>query len=366
MYLFLKTSLCCFFIFIVSTKTSAQVKVIDQKGTFKFVDTSKWSLSGGNLSNKNSGNIGIGITNPTAKLHTIGSLRFEGLATDTLNINLLTTDNLGNITKRSLSNLLKGNAITSINGLTNSSQKFAIGDTGTNFTISSIDSTHTFNFPTASATKRGLLDSTDWKTFRNKIDTIQGTIPITVSTVGTKSTIGITRRNIVTGISVDAASAPLVLDAATDAVVGSANTMLTVNNTAALWNANKLQGRDIATTSPTDGQLLTWDATTSTWIPAGYAVKTITATTYTLLASDHGKILDFTAPTAITLTVPNTLSVGFQVSITQASTGNITFTNGAGMTINNRWSGTRTAGRWAKAGIEIRATGSAVLSGDVF
>jgi ABC-type nickel/cobalt efflux system permease component RcnA len=84
-----------------------------------------------------------------------------------------------------------------------------------------------------------------------------------------------------------------------------------------------------------------------------------------LSASDHGKILDFTSNTAITLTVPTALTTGFQVSITQAGTGVITFTGSGGMTINNRWNGTKTAGRWAKAGIEIRATNSAVLSGDV-
>jgi hypothetical protein len=35
------------------------------------------------------------------------------------------------------------------------------------------------------------------------------------------------------------------------------------------------------------------------------------------------------------------------------------------MVINNRWNGTKTSGRWAKAGLEVRATNSSVLSGDV-
>jgi hypothetical protein len=94
-------------------------------------------------------------------------------------------------------------------------------------------------------------------------------------------------------------------------------------------------------------------------------VTSIAATNYTLSSSDYGKVLDFTASSNITLTVPNTLPQGFQVSITQAGTGRIIFAGSGGMTINNRWGGTQTSGQWAKAGLEIRATNSAVLSGDV-
>jgi hypothetical protein len=105
--------------------------------------------------------------------------------------------------------------------------------------------------------------------FNNKISTITGTSPITVNTSGTTSTIGITRNNIVAGISSSGATNPLVLDAgATNAVVGGANATLIVNNTAPLWNANQLQGRNIAATAPTDGQVLTWNGTNTNWAPA--------------------------------------------------------------------------------------------------
>lgn len=59
-------------------------------------------------------------------------------------------------------------SITSLNSLTASSQTFATGTTGTDFGISSGTSTHTFNLPTASATNRGALSSTDWSTFNGK------------------------------------------------------------------------------------------------------------------------------------------------------------------------------------------------------
>jgi|GEM_PF-2886321 len=45
---------------------------------------------------------------------------------------------------------------------------FASSTTGTDFTITGSGSTLTFNLPTASASNRGLLSSTDWTTFNNK------------------------------------------------------------------------------------------------------------------------------------------------------------------------------------------------------
>jgi len=62
--------------------------------------------------------------------------------------------------------------ISSLNGLTESTQNFAVGTTGTDFAISSVGSTHTFNLPTASAANRGALSSADWSTFNGKQNSI--------------------------------------------------------------------------------------------------------------------------------------------------------------------------------------------------
>ncbi|MCC7025443.1 MAG: hypothetical protein IT265_00710, partial [Saprospiraceae bacterium] len=118
--------------------------------------------------NKNSGNVGIGTTNPLTQFHTTLDVRFEGIGINTTNTKVLTSDALGNVTTRTFSSLLTGNAITSINGLTNSVQTFAIGTAGSNFSISSSASIHTFNLPDASSIHRGALNSTDWNTFNGK------------------------------------------------------------------------------------------------------------------------------------------------------------------------------------------------------
>ena len=72
------------------------------------------------------------------------------------------------------------------------------------------------------------------------------------------------------------ATNPLVLDAgATNAVVGGANATLTVNNTAPLWNANQLQGRNVANTAPSNSQVLTYNTSSSQWEPQGKTLKVV-------------------------------------------------------------------------------------------
>lgn len=51
---------------------------------------------------------------------------------------------------------------------------FTVGTAGTNFTIRSQDSVHTFNIPTASTTARGLLSPANFTIFSNKQDALNG------------------------------------------------------------------------------------------------------------------------------------------------------------------------------------------------
>jgi hypothetical protein len=58
--------------------------------------------------------------------------------------------------------------LTALNGLTSQVQNLAVGTSGTDFAISSATNTHTFNLPTASASNRGALSTTDWSAFNGK------------------------------------------------------------------------------------------------------------------------------------------------------------------------------------------------------
>jgi hypothetical protein len=60
--------------------------------------------------------------------------------------------------------------LTALNGLTDQVQFFGTGTAGTDFNISSVGDTHTFNIPTANATKRGLLGTADFANFTNKMN----------------------------------------------------------------------------------------------------------------------------------------------------------------------------------------------------
>lgn len=61
-----------------------------------------------------------------------------------------------------------GAGITSLNGLTTSTQFFTPGTSGSDFNIVSSVATHTFNFPNGSASNRGLIIPADWTAFNAK------------------------------------------------------------------------------------------------------------------------------------------------------------------------------------------------------
>jgi hypothetical protein len=82
--------------------------------------------------------------------------------------------------------------LTALNGLTTQVQFFAVGTSGTDFAISSVTDTHTFNLPTASATNRGALSSADWTTFNNKTSNLGTVTSVGLSSATSGVTIGST------------------------------------------------------------------------------------------------------------------------------------------------------------------------------
>jgi hypothetical protein len=81
-----------------------------------------------------------------------------------------------------------------------------------------------------------------------------------------------------------------------------------------------------------------WGITSSGIVgPAGdwstaQTIKTISTTTYSILSSDAGKILRFTASSAVTVTVPLYLgwTIGQRVDIAQFGTGQVTLVGESG------------------------------------
>lgn len=94
-----------------------------------------------------------------------------------------------------------------------------------------------------------------------------------------------------------------------------------------------------------------------------------TGTTYTLQASDNGKIIELSNASAITLTLPNSLAADFNCLIVQTGAGQVTLSAAGGATLRNRSSFTKTAGQWAMLSMYVttNAGGSSavyILGGD--
>jgi hypothetical protein len=134
--------------------------------------------------------ISTGSTNPEAITGgTVVDLYVSALAvpstvlapTDRLAVRIFVTTSGRNITLHTEDNNLCQvittftTGLNALNGLNAQVQNFATGTSGTDFGITSATDTHTFNLPTASATNRGALSSSDWSTFNGKFNTPTGT-----------------------------------------------------------------------------------------------------------------------------------------------------------------------------------------------
>lgn len=89
---------------------------------------------------------------------------------------------------------------------------------------------------------------------------------------------------------------------------------------------------------------------------------TALSTNYTLQSSDKGKL--YTNSGAVTVTVTG-LAVGEQVDFIQTNASQITFTPGAGVTLNSKNNNRKTAAQYSPATIKCIATNSYILAGDL-
>jgi len=98
-----------------------------------------------------------------------------------------------------------------------------------------------------------------------------------------------------------------------------------------------------------------------------YTVNTQSGTSYTLLASDLGKMIKFTNSGSVTLTVPTDASVSFNVGdrivLMLDSTGTLTVVAASGVTVNSEGSIFELNTRYSIASLIKLATNSWVLTG---
>ena len=87
-----------------------------------------------------------------------------------------------------------------------------------------------------------------------------------------------------------------------------------------------------------------------------------TGTSYTLQASDNGKVVTLNNASAITLTVPSGLGAGFTCALIQLGAGQVTVTPSS-TTVNSYSSLTKTAGQYAGASLYAYAADIFALTG---
>lgn len=137
------------------------------------------------------GNVGIGTTTPSAKLNVNGSVKFEGLAAGSNELNVLVLNTDGSVYKRTMSSSAFENAIKAINGIQKQTLSITASASTTKdsvtVTSTSADSTIAIYLPVqdgASTTKPyGFLQYADWQKIQSAIQTI------TIGTVASSSTV---------------------------------------------------------------------------------------------------------------------------------------------------------------------------------
>lgn len=127
-------------------------------------------------------------------------------------------------------------------------------------------------------------------------------------------------------------------------------------------------GNDISFTTGNislSGNLTGGNASSSTLSGFTANINSITTgTTYSLAATDNGKIININVSGAFTLTVPSSLPVGFNCTVVQYGTGQISLAT-SGTTLRNRNSYTKSAGQFSIITIINMGSETYITSGEM-
>jgi hypothetical protein len=123
-------------------------------------------------------------------------------------------------------------------------------------------------------------------------------------------------------------------------------------------------GNDIAYTAgnvSTTGTLTGGNSSASSLSGFGANINTQSGTTYTIDATDNGKVIQTTGASAITITIPTGLPTGFNCTIVQMGAGQITFSG----TYLNRTGFTKTASQYSVVSILHLGSNSILVTGEM-
>lgn len=103
-------------------------------------------------------------------------------------------------------------------------------------------------------------------------------------------------------------------------------------------------------------------------VPSGrgpdITINAQTGTSYTLVAADNGAVVTLNNGSAITLTVPAGLGVGFNCLLVQLGAGTVTIT-ASGTTVNSRGALLALNGQYAVASLVAYVANTFVAAGDL-
>lgn len=93
-------------------------------------------------------------------------------------------------------------------------------------------------------------------------------------------------------------------------------------------------------------------------------VNAQTGTTYTMQASDNGKLVTFDNAGTVTVTLPSGLPAGFNIVCVQLGAGQVSFVAGSGATISNRQNQAKVVGQKGVVTVVAVATSTYYIAGD--